>query len=324
MGAIQKQTGFTIVELLIVVVVIAILAAITIVSYNGINSRAMQSAAESMAQQVGKKVLFYATLNNDNYPPDLNAIDISASDQQKLQYSIDNNASPRKFGLTATSGKFSYYISSTNSMPTAGAYPGHAANGVAAVTNLSTNPSIENDTSTYGASNVSATMSTNWAAQGTRSLRQAPGSTSSSDSFSAIGGDSGGIRMGLEAGKTYTLSATIRVPSAMTGTLDTRARTIVVYTKDGSAGYVATSSQQAANTTGTTRLNVTFTVPTNVTEAFARLYNGARQGGGDTYWDAVMLTEGSTVYAYADGDSSGWAWKGTAGNSASSGPVLQP
>lgn len=37
---ITKQRGFTIVELLIVIVVIAILAAISIIAYNGIQSRA--------------------------------------------------------------------------------------------------------------------------------------------------------------------------------------------------------------------------------------------------------------------------------------------
>ena len=36
----QKRTGFTIVELLIVIVVIGILAAITIVAFNGIQTRA--------------------------------------------------------------------------------------------------------------------------------------------------------------------------------------------------------------------------------------------------------------------------------------------
>jgi prepilin-type N-terminal cleavage/methylation domain-containing protein len=41
------QQGFTIVELLIVVVVIAILAAITIVSYNGIQNRAHDSVVKS-------------------------------------------------------------------------------------------------------------------------------------------------------------------------------------------------------------------------------------------------------------------------------------
>ncbi len=39
----QKQTGFTIVELLVVIVVIAILAAITIVSFNGIQKQAQDT-----------------------------------------------------------------------------------------------------------------------------------------------------------------------------------------------------------------------------------------------------------------------------------------
>lgn len=53
--------GFTIVELLIVVVVIAILAAITIVSYNGIQSRAQQSRYVQTAQSILKKVEIYKT-----------------------------------------------------------------------------------------------------------------------------------------------------------------------------------------------------------------------------------------------------------------------
>lgn len=60
----QSERGFTIVELLIVVVVIAILAAITIVSYNGITNRANQSASKSTASSVQKKVeLYQAELN---------------------------------------------------------------------------------------------------------------------------------------------------------------------------------------------------------------------------------------------------------------------
>ena len=56
-----KNQGFTIVELLIVVVVIAILAAITIVSYNGITARANTSKAQSNAAAVQKKAeAFYA------------------------------------------------------------------------------------------------------------------------------------------------------------------------------------------------------------------------------------------------------------------------
>ena len=43
----NRYTGFTIVELLIVIVVIAILAAITIVAYTGIQDRAKESNVQS-------------------------------------------------------------------------------------------------------------------------------------------------------------------------------------------------------------------------------------------------------------------------------------
>lgn len=50
----QKQTGFTIVELLVVVVVIAILAAITIVSYNGITTKATDVRIRTAVAEVEK------------------------------------------------------------------------------------------------------------------------------------------------------------------------------------------------------------------------------------------------------------------------------
>lgn len=54
-----KAKGFTIVELLIVVVIIAILAAITIVAYNGIQNRAKTSSAQAAAASLQKKVEVY-------------------------------------------------------------------------------------------------------------------------------------------------------------------------------------------------------------------------------------------------------------------------
>lgn len=80
------KSGFTIVELLIVVVVIAILAAITIVSYNGITNRANASAAKSTAATWQKKLELY-NAEATGYPFVL--ADINASGKS---YQIDGGS----------------------------------------------------------------------------------------------------------------------------------------------------------------------------------------------------------------------------------------
>ncbi len=67
MGSIKKQSGFTIVELLIVIVIIGILAAITIVAYNGIQQRARDSARTSDIAGIQKALELYRA-DNDSYP----------------------------------------------------------------------------------------------------------------------------------------------------------------------------------------------------------------------------------------------------------------
>jgi type II secretion system protein G len=63
----QRQKGFTIVELLIVIVVIAILATISIVAYSGIQQRARDTIRLSDIKTLSKAIeLFYA--DNGNYP----------------------------------------------------------------------------------------------------------------------------------------------------------------------------------------------------------------------------------------------------------------
>ena len=56
---VQRQNGFTLVELLIVVVIIAILASITIVSYNGIQDRARYSVEQNDIDTINKAILLY-------------------------------------------------------------------------------------------------------------------------------------------------------------------------------------------------------------------------------------------------------------------------
>lgn len=55
----KKQTGFTIVELLIVVVVIAILAAISIVAYSGVQDRARYAKAATDLNTINRSLNVY-------------------------------------------------------------------------------------------------------------------------------------------------------------------------------------------------------------------------------------------------------------------------
>ena len=67
MHAQKKLSGFTIVELLIVVVVIAILATISLVAYTNIQQRATNSSITSAVSQTLKLLAAY-TAANDSYP----------------------------------------------------------------------------------------------------------------------------------------------------------------------------------------------------------------------------------------------------------------
>lgn len=118
-----KQTGFTIVELLIVIVVIGILAAITIVAYNGIQNRAYDGAVQQDLSSIGKKLELYKIDNNDLYPSSTGnlgtlALKISGGSYalgtyRNLVYCYDSTNN--RYTLSATSKSDThYYIASVN------------------------------------------------------------------------------------------------------------------------------------------------------------------------------------------------------------------
>lgn len=92
--------GFTIVELLIVVVIIGILAAITLVSYNGIQNRSKNSAALALANGVSKKVTAYYTVEQ-TYPGTAAAFTSQTAVPEAV---LDNPASVNGNAPTTTDG----------------------------------------------------------------------------------------------------------------------------------------------------------------------------------------------------------------------------
>lgn len=68
-----KNQGFTLVELLIVIVIIAILTVVSLVAYNGLQNQAKTSTAKSAADTVAKKAELYNTAKS-KYPHQLSEL----------------------------------------------------------------------------------------------------------------------------------------------------------------------------------------------------------------------------------------------------------
>lgn len=96
----MKKSGFTIVELLIVIVVIGILAAITIISYTNVQEKARISVANSDFALLNRAIEV-ARLNTDS-----NLMDITGSnctrcfDQARYELTLDRISAASKMNLS--------------------------------------------------------------------------------------------------------------------------------------------------------------------------------------------------------------------------------
>lgn len=111
----KKDRGFTIVELLIVIVVIAILAAITIVAYSGITARANTTKAQTNAVAVQKVAEAY-NADTGRYPATV------------AEFTAGSTSTKLPSGVTVISG-----LAGSNGTTFTGTEPTNATNGATTV-----------------------------------------------------------------------------------------------------------------------------------------------------------------------------------------------
>lgn len=310
----RPSAGFTIVELLIVIVVIAILAAISTVAYRGIRERARASEVSSALAQAKKKLELYR-VDHSTYPTtgSLASAGITTNDGS-FQYTSDGAT----FCLTATSGTVSYSASNTTN-PTQGGCAGHGQGGVAAITNLAMNPSLETNSNGWSRGDTSGSVSSL-----SRDTTQGyAGSASAQFTYQTIGTNSNyprWITSGQAADQpagNYTVSAWVKGPN---GSYLTLCPAIDSSTQ-------ACSAPLSLSSTAWQQVSVAVTSTATATlSSYLRPVgsNSSTTTGtlGTYYVDAVMLISGTSGYTYADGSSPNWIWNGTPNNSSSTGPGL--
>lgn len=127
MNSTRRSKGFTLIEIIIVVVIIGILTTISIVSYSGITDRANADSLKSDLVNASDFLRVDQAQSSKGWFPDTLALGngglgITASKGTTLTYNVNNINTPKTFCLTATKSAQSYNINQEG-IPFAGPCP---------------------------------------------------------------------------------------------------------------------------------------------------------------------------------------------------------
>jgi general secretion pathway protein G len=165
----KTQSGFTIVELLIVIIVIAILATLTIVAYNGIQQKAIVSTLKSDLSSAHKQLSLYEatygsfpTALDANYCPTVPSQDsgrcLEASNGNTFSYTSDGIT----FSLTETSANSTAYNVTNSTEITAVVVIQTFKLTITAGTNGTVNSTVNGDYQTGASISITATPNANY------------------------------------------------------------------------------------------------------------------------------------------------------------------
>jgi len=301
----ENRKGFTIVELLIVVVVIAILAAITIVAFNGIQNRAKVAATQSAANQTKKKMLTYMIANSDTIPTSLAALGLVDSGDTTYKYVYDTTVSPNIYCISTTVGQLSYATSNKSTDSVAGQ----------CINNRILNPSFETNTASWinaGAGGTVLTRVTAESYSGTASLQVATNGAASLQGAFTTG------RASVLPNTTYTASIWIKSEVG-------RGIRIEFGEIEGVSTVVGRSNSPTVTGDGTWQRHTVTRAMGATANAADIVVRNITAPAHTFYLDGAMISEGTEQLVFGDGNSNGWSWSGAANNTTSLGPsVIQP
>jgi len=120
------KRAFTIIELLVVIVIIGILAAVVIVSYSNVSSRSTVASLQSDLTNAKKQILSFQVQSATNsFPTAINCSSPSATEicirpsgSNTFSYNVNNSSNPATFNLTATNGTTKYWINDSSNVLT--------------------------------------------------------------------------------------------------------------------------------------------------------------------------------------------------------------